>query len=74
MMTSERKRVRSSGDRIAAFAHEYRDMQNLISRLGDDPLPPCYYCQPVQIWNCSRTSRQCKRFREYCSGRKGPLN
>ena len=72
-MMPERKRVPTNGDRIAAFAHEYRGMQNIISRLSNDPLPPCYYCNAEQIWSCSQSNRECRRFRDYC-GQKESMN
>jgi hypothetical protein len=72
-MTSVRKRTLNNDDSITSFARDYRNMQNLVSRLSDDPLPPCYYCRPEQIWSCSQTSRECRRFRDYCSGQSVPV-
>jgi len=49
------------------FAARYRGLQLAISTLTGDPQPPCYFCLDHQIWNCSRSGRECDMFTRYYS-------
>ncbi len=52
------------------FAQDYRDLQYQISCLTDEPLPPCYYCSPEQLWQCSQTKEECTVFKLYCAAKR----
>ena len=46
---------------------DYRNFQNMISRLNGEPPPPCCYCTSKQIWHCSLAGEECSIYRLYCS-------
>jgi len=52
------------------FALQYRGLQHAISYLSGEPQPPCYFCMDHQIWNCSKSGRECETFTRYYANYK----
>lgn len=53
--------------REMVFATQYRGLQLAISDLTGVQQPPCYFCNDQQIWNCSKTGKECCTFTQYYS-------